>query len=110
MKTQKCCAHCPGKLVNSARANGFHECCQPKYVTGNLKIPSLSDHACDCPKKRKTEEDVAETPKNTNTDARPSCYEHFALAKKLHAENLDHQPLPDKVDDIVFKNTGPERS
>lgn len=33
-----------------------------------------------------------------------SCYDKFALAKKLHAENLQHQPLPDRVDDSVFKN------
>jgi len=32
-----------------------------------------------------------------------SCYDKFALAKRLHAENLQHQPLPDRVDDSVFK-------
>ncbi|EZA51459.1 hypothetical protein X777_09728, partial [Ooceraea biroi] len=32
-----------------------------------------------------------------------TCYDKFALAKKLHAENLQHQPLPDRVDDSVFK-------
>ncbi|KAL0129334.1 hypothetical protein PUN28_004202 [Cardiocondyla obscurior] len=32
-----------------------------------------------------------------------SCADKFALAKKLHAENLQHQPLPDRVNDSVFR-------
>lgn len=36
-------------------------------------------------------------------ETRSTCYDHFATAKRLHAENLEHQPLPDKVDDSVFK-------
>lgn len=31
-------------------------------------------------------------------------YDKFAQAKRLHAENLQHQPLPDRVDDRVFGN------
>jgi hypothetical protein len=32
-----------------------------------------------------------------------SCIERFATAKKFHAENLQHQPLPDRVDDAIFR-------
>lgn len=32
-----------------------------------------------------------------------SCVDKFALAKRLHAENLQHQPLPDRVDDSIFR-------
>ncbi|XP_011498776.1 PREDICTED: uncharacterized protein LOC105362929 [Ceratosolen solmsi marchali] len=31
-----------------------------------------------------------------------SCIERFVTAKKFHAENLQHQPLPDRVDDAIF--------
>lgn len=102
MKTQKCCTHCPGKLVPPGN-NEFHECCQPPYVSGNLKISSLKKHVSDCPRRRETQEDRRELlPMYPST-----CCEQFAMARRLHAENLEHQPLPDKVDDSVFKNARP---
>lgn len=103
MKTQKCCAHCPGKLVPPG-SNNSHECCQPRYVSGNLRRSSLNKHIPDCPRKR----DIKESPAEPLPENRLSCYDHFATAKKLHAENLMHQPLPDKVADCVFKNIKPE--
>ncbi|XP_076684834.1 uncharacterized protein LOC143377470 [Andrena cerasifolii] len=100
MKTQKCCAHCPGKLV-SASSNESHECSQPKYVSGNLRVSSLSKHVpSEYPQRRVIEEDLSKP----LPEDRPSCHDQFALAKRLHAQNLEHQPLPDKVDDSVFKN------
>ncbi|KAG6796851.1 hypothetical protein HZU73_07837 [Apis mellifera caucasica] len=54
----------------------------------------------ECFGKKEVKEDVSK-PLSQN---RPTCYDQFAIAKKLHAENLEHQPLPDKVDDSVFKN------
>lgn len=33
-----------------------------------------------------------------------SVTNRFKIAKKLHDVNLQHQPLPDKVDDLAFKN------
>ncbi|OAD60598.1 hypothetical protein WN48_05115 [Eufriesea mexicana] len=102
MKTQKCCVHCPGKLVPPG-SNESHECCQPRYISGNLRISSLNKHIPDCSRKRDVKESLVEPlPEN-----RLSCYDHFATAKKLHAENLMHQPLPDKVADCVFKNVKP---
>ncbi|CAK9832260.1 hypothetical protein ANTRET_LOCUS9113 [Anthophora retusa] len=103
MKTQKCCAHCPGKLVPPG-SNEFHECCQPPYVSGNLRISSLKKHVSDCPARKETKEDIPlPLPENRST-----CYDQFSIAKKLHAENLQHQPLPDRVDDSIFKNVRPE--
>lgn len=105
MQTEKCCAHCPGKLVSPGR-NESHDCCLPKYVSGNLKVSSLTRHAPpEYPERPTTEKD---SPKSL-AEERPSCYDHFALAKRLHAENLEHQPLPDKVDDSVFKDVGLEK-
>ncbi|KZC07442.1 PREDICTED: uncharacterized protein LOC107185721 [Dufourea novaeangliae] len=98
MKSQKCCAHCPGMKIRP-ETNESHECCQPKYVSGNIRVPSLTNHVTDYPATQKRN-DHPKPP----TEDRPSCYDHFAMAKKLHAENLEHQPLPDKVDDSVFKN------
>ncbi|XP_017891942.1 uncharacterized protein LOC108632119 [Ceratina calcarata] len=98
MKTQKCCTHCPGKLV-APRSDDFHECCQPRYVSGNLRISSMKKHVTDHHERKETAKDVA----LPLSERRPTCYDHFAIAKKLHAENLEHQPLPDKVDDSVFK-------
>lgn len=39
-----------------------------------------------------------------------SCNERFAIARKFHVENLQHQPLPDKVDDRVFTNVREARA
>lgn len=94
MRSQKCCAHCPGNLI-TPETNEFHECCQPKYVTGNLKISSLRKQVPQLKKEKN---------KESAYDEAGSCCEKFAFAKRLHAENLEHQPLPDKVDDKIFKN------
>lgn len=99
MKNQKCCIHCPGKLVHP-ESNEFHECCQPRYISGNLRISSLNKHVPECFGKKEVKEDLSK-PLLQN---RSACYDQFAIARKLHAENLEHQPLPDKVDDSVFKN------
>ncbi|KOC70604.1 hypothetical protein WH47_03620 [Habropoda laboriosa] len=99
MKNQKCCGHCPGKLLPPG-SNELHECCQPRYVSGNLKISSLKKLVSDDPVRKEVKEDVPlPLPEN-----RSLCYDRFAIAKKLHAENLEHQPLPDRVDDSIFKN------
>ncbi|CAL7943110.1 unnamed protein product [Xylocopa violacea] len=105
MKTQKCCAHCPGKFV-SPGSNEYHECCQPRYVSGNLKISSLKKHVADCCRKKEDREELPAL----SLENRPNCYDQFAIAKKLHAENLEHQPLPDRVDDSVFKLAKPNGS
>lgn len=102
MKTQKCCTHCSGKLIS--RENESHACCQPRYVSGNLRISSLNKNVPNASRKRCVKEDLPEPlPEN-----RLACYDQFAIAKKLHAENLEHQPLPDKVNDSVFKDVKPE--
>ncbi|XP_076247304.1 uncharacterized protein LOC143187153 isoform X2 [Calliopsis andreniformis] len=105
MQTQKCCAHCPGKLVTS-KHNESHECCLPKYVSGNMRVSSLIKHV---PSEYSDRRDTEKNLPKLLADDRPSCYDHFALAKRLHAENLEHQPLPDKVDDSVFKNVDLEK-
>ncbi|XP_035732788.1 uncharacterized protein LOC118446351 isoform X1 [Vespa mandarinia] len=71
---KKCCAQCPG-VIDVPECEKTHECCLPKYVSGL-----------------------------ENADQKLKCYDRFAIAKKLHAENLKHQPLPDKVNDDIMKN------
>lgn len=71
---KKCCAHCPG-VLDVSKGGKTHECCLPKYVSGSER--------CD--------------------EAVP-CYDRFDIAKKFHAENLKHQPLPDKVDYDALRN------
>lgn len=105
MKAQKCCSHCPGILVPPG-SNESHECCQPKYVSGNLRVPSLMKHVPECPVRRDIEKDVSEP----LPVSRPSHHDQFALARKLHAENLEHQPLPDRVEDSVFELPVSEKS
>ncbi|XP_053979367.1 uncharacterized protein LOC128876754 [Hylaeus volcanicus] len=105
MKAQKCCAHCPGIIV-PAKSNESHECCQPKYISGNLRIPSLTKHVSECSEQR----DVEKNWPGISRKSQSPCYDQFALAKKLHAENLEHQPLPDKVEDAVFKIAIPRTS
>lgn len=101
---QKCCAHCPGNWAsNSGRSRENHTCCLPTYVRGNLKLSSLAKVR---PGDAKRSERLRGNVRNaTKDEERPSsCYDRFAIAKKFHAENLQHQPLPDRVDDSIFKN------
>ncbi|XP_014604824.1 PREDICTED: uncharacterized protein LOC106787191 isoform X1 [Polistes canadensis] len=96
---KKCCAACPG-VIDIPKSKRTHECCLPKYVSGNLKISSIKNTMIDYSKNRQNHnielnEDYQELPQN---------YNRFAMAKKLHAENLKHQPLPDKINDDVMKN------
>ncbi|CAD1477315.1 unnamed protein product [Heterotrigona itama] len=104
MKSQKCCVHCPGKLITSESES--HACCQPRYVSGNLRISSLDKNVSDGCRGR----DVEGDPPQPLPENRSACYDQFAIAKKLHAENLEHQPLPDRVDDSVFKNVESQES
>ena len=97
---QKCCSHCPGKLTASFNLEE-HTCPVPKYISGNLKLSSLKKFVPGEEERsdrllRKAPESI---PEETN-----SCNDRFAIAKKFHAENLQHQPLPDKVDDAIFTN------
>lgn len=100
MQAKKCCLHCPGTW-SSTQARDEHTCNLPTYIQGNLKVSSLKKYV------------VGEEERSVRLRGNPiksspiqisSCYDRFAIAKKLHAENLQHRPLPDKVDDSVFKN------
>ncbi|KAJ8674392.1 hypothetical protein QAD02_005654 [Eretmocerus hayati] len=98
---RKCCAHCPG--VNSSQDR--HECSLPNYVKPSLgagsscKLPRIDAG----PRNGLSIEDgeklssgtIAKTGANNASD-------RFATARKFHAENLQHQPLPDRVDDAIF--------
>ncbi|KAF7397379.1 hypothetical protein HZH68_008601 [Vespula germanica] len=95
---KKCCAQCPG-VINVPKCERTHECCLPKYVSGNLKISLLKKAMIDYSKNQKKHEIGLK-----RADQKLSCYDRFSIAKKLHAENLKHQPLPDKVNDDIMKN------
>lgn len=59
----------------------------------------MKKHRSTCPKIR-----IKSADKQKSIVEPLVCYDRFALSKRLHAENLKHQPLPDKVDDSIFKN------
>ncbi|XP_012280161.1 uncharacterized protein LOC105699603 [Orussus abietinus] len=99
-KRQKCCAHCPGAVTISQNRDE-HYCSLPKYVSGNLKLSSLRKYS---PGEKEREERLKANPEDQIPVRFSSCYDNFALAKKSFRENLDHQPLPDRVSDSVFTN------
>ncbi|EFN77775.1 uncharacterized protein LOC105189315 [Harpegnathos saltator] len=95
---------CHGKSI-ARKANEPRGCC---CRCGRDSATSRK-HASGCPKSRRrtVNEDKREKEEDEGIGEAietNSCYDKFALAKRLHAENLQHQPLPDKVDDRVFKN------
>ncbi|XP_023317738.1 uncharacterized protein LOC106660296 isoform X1 [Trichogramma pretiosum] len=109
---RKCCAHCPGSVTRTGDPIREHDCGLPVYVSGNLRVRSvLDDHdghdddedeAADRDREHRDEPSHA-----TKTTVLGSCYDRFATAKKFHAENLQHQPLPDRVDDAIFTRQRP---
>ncbi|XP_033218252.1 uncharacterized protein LOC117173719 [Belonocnema kinseyi] len=98
---QKCCSHCPGKLTASFDL-GEHVCPLPKYISGNLKLTSLKNAV---PGEEERSERLSKKAPESIPERSDSCNDRFAIAKKFHADNLQHQPLPDKVDDAIFTNT-----
>ncbi|XP_020295126.1 uncharacterized protein LOC109860455 [Pseudomyrmex gracilis] len=93
MESCKCCVHCRGDTI-ARDCDELHEDWTPFGRVSN-NPSSSGKHAPGCPRFRRNSEE------KQNEIA--SCYDKFALAKRLHAENLQHQPLPDRVDDSVFK-------
>ncbi|XP_057325051.1 uncharacterized protein LOC130667472 [Microplitis mediator] len=106
MQTRKCCLHCPGSWV-SPKEREEHNCNLPTYIKGNLKVSSLNKYVVG---EEERSERLRGSPQKPLPTRQNSCYDRFAIAKKFHAENLEHQPLPDRVDDSVFKNVKPSRS
>ena len=103
---QKCCSHCPGKLISSFNLEE-HTCPVPKYISGSLKLPSLKKYV---PWEEERRETLSKKTPNSIPEHTDSCIDRFEIAKKFHAENLQHQPLPDKVDDRIFTNVRPSKS
>ncbi|XP_011311588.1 uncharacterized protein [Fopius arisanus] len=108
---QKCCLHCPGTWVSS-QIRREHTCRLPTYIKGNLKLSSLKEFVAGEGERqdRLVRKDSANTSEKRLMSRGNSVYDRFAIAKKFHAENLEHQPLPDKVDDSVFRNVRPGRA
>lgn len=103
---QKCCLHCPGRWTSSFKERrDEHSCCLPTYVRGNLKLSSLRKSCDDDAGRSETLRGKASA--KPPPERPSSCYDRFAIAKKFHSENLQHQPLPDRVDDSIFKNSRP---
>lgn len=93
---RKCCAHCPGSVTRTGEPIREHVCTVPEYAGGSSRSSSLSG-------RREREDGRGKSAKDSELpEPRGSCFDRFAKARKFHAENLQHQPLPDKVDDAVF--------
>uniref|UniRef100_A0A6V7IST1 DUF4812 domain-containing protein n=1 Tax=Bracon brevicornis TaxID=1563983 RepID=A0A6V7IST1_9HYME len=103
---QKCCLHCPGTWVSS-QLRREHTCLLPTYIKGNLKLSSLKQYE---PGQAERQARLSSLDSKKPSSPQNSVNDRFAIAKKFHAENLEHQPLPDKVDDSVFKNIRPNRN
>ncbi|XP_015126814.1 uncharacterized protein LOC107048250 [Diachasma alloeum] len=107
---QKCCLHCPGTWVSS-QVRREHTCRLPTYIKGNLKLSSLKQYVAGEGERRErlARKNSGESPEKRTMSRQNSVCDRFAIARKFHAENLEHQPLPDKVDDSVFRNVRPDR-
>lgn len=102
MPRKKCCAQCPG-VIDLPKCERTHECCLPKYVSGNLMISSFKNETMtDRRYKNRKKREIIGLEKIDRGP--PTCHDRFAIARKLHADNLKHQPLPDKVNDDIMKN------
>lgn len=106
---QKCCLHCPEswKLTKNRKD---HNCCLPDYVKENGKSRlSLSSSSSSKSSLEKYPNNIDnKTRRNFRSKSnqmirQSSVGDRFAIARKFHTDNLQHQPLPDKVDDSVFK-------
>ncbi|XP_029176924.1 uncharacterized protein LOC114945013 [Nylanderia fulva] len=96
MESREHCSCCRARKSIVRRSNDdLRRTCRSESISGKSKSPSNSKkHAPGCPRKIFEEEKQYEI---------ASCADKFALAKRLHAENLQHQPLPDRVDDSIFR-------
>lgn len=96
MESREHCSCCRGRKSIVRRSNDdLRMSCRSESIPGKLKSPSSpKKHALGCPRRIFEEEKQYEI---------ASCADKFALAKRLHAENLQHQPLPDRVDDSIFR-------
>ncbi|PSN51055.1 hypothetical protein C0J52_01525 [Blattella germanica] len=62
------------------------------------------------PPKTSTPPDIPPTPPKSSKSSSPlipplgGAYSNFQIARKLHRENLEHKPLPDTVQDALYKS------
>ncbi|KYM97159.1 PREDICTED: uncharacterized protein LOC108778693 [Cyphomyrmex costatus] len=95
MESREHCARCRAKSIVRYKNDDPCDHCRP-HVLEKRTAFSPKRHSPECPKTRTFEEE-----ERRNEIA--ACVDKFALAKRLHAENLQHQPLPDRVDDSIFR-------
>ncbi|XP_014473787.1 PREDICTED: uncharacterized protein LOC106743941 [Dinoponera quadriceps] len=93
-----------GESIAGDEPRGCCRCGGRSSAGSSRKTRPRKSHALACPKSRRRSDDEDERREEEGAGGGNSCYDKFALAKRLHAENLQHQPLPDKVDDRVFRN------
>ncbi|XP_071565874.1 uncharacterized protein [Temnothorax nylanderi] len=96
MESHERCARCRAKSI-VRKSDDPRKRCRSEHASEKGTTFSPRRHTPECLKFHMTSEE--DERKNEIT----SCVDKFALAKRLHAENLQHQPLPDRVDDSVFR-------
>ncbi|XP_072763635.1 uncharacterized protein [Anoplolepis gracilipes] len=91
MESCERCSRCRGKSIVRRSDGDLRKTCRSESISEKSKTPSPKRHAPGCLRTFFCFQEIA------------SCADKFALAKRLHAENLQHQPLPDRVDDSIFR-------
>ncbi|XP_058802229.1 uncharacterized protein LOC131670557 [Phymastichus coffea] len=124
---RKCCAHCPGSASRGGEPIREHACALPERVAGAEPVPRSRPrgHRCKGPRSASSDRRGDERHRQQQQQQQQqhqqqqqqqqhqqqhrrrrqpssSCRQRFAVARKLHAENLQHQDLPDRVDDAIF--------
>ncbi|XP_012530041.1 uncharacterized protein LOC105833120 [Monomorium pharaonis] len=97
MESRERCARCRAKSIVRKSDDLCERCRSGGALVKRTTFLPGGGHSPECPKFRWTVEDE----ERRNEIA--ACVDKFALAKRLHAENLQHQPLPDRVDDSVLR-------
>lgn len=93
--------------LNKSTSPTTHHCHRYSHTTDN-KIANDSLEASvepveDAEIDKEMTREVTEKPGERNTTPIIPAYCNFQVAKKMHAENLEHQPLPDSIMDRAFR-------
>lgn len=100
MESRERCARCRAKSIVCKCDDPGERCRSELHALEKRTTFSPSGHAPQCTKFL----GIAEEDERRHVAPEiAACVDKFALAKRLHAENLQHQPLPDRVDDSVFR-------
>lgn len=104
MESRECRAGCHEKSIAISEDGKSRGCRRCESADPKTLGPTRHSPICSHCRGKSEEKEIHEYNDKTVGIPPATCRDKFALARRLHAENLQHQPLPDKVDDRVFRD------